>query len=261
MLLCARFDAIERNVDLERTHQLVELPHFSGRDAVRHPHRNGFRALLEPVVALDAGRARGGVGAHVAQRVDSVESLDPPDRLPVDRAFRFGAVLGFELLPGPALERIGQSLVMRQIPFAQGAVVVKAPVVLARVLAHELEELGGQRHVSGFVQVGFRCVADPVALQLVHDALSVDGARTGGESRDDLGHVEGLDLDQPLLSEVHQVPGRSADGAEKEHGDHRDTPPQTDVDVARVVERRTGRRAASAKGLPAPQERAKAGFA
>src|SRR5207248_9580095 len=99
------------------------------------------------------------------------------------------------------------------------------------------------------------------ALKHVDEALSVDGARPGGKSRDDLRHVEGLDLDEPLLSEVHEVPGRSTDRAEKEHGDHRDAPPQTDVDVAGVVERRTGRRAASAKGLPARQERAKAGFA
>jgi len=58
-------------------------------------------------LALDAGGARGGVGAHITQRVDSVETLDPPNRLPVDRVFGLGAVLGFELLPGPALERIG----------------------------------------------------------------------------------------------------------------------------------------------------------
>ncbi len=239
----------------------MELPHFPGRNAARRPHCNDLRTLLEPVVALDAGGARGGVGAHVTQRVDAVESLDTPNRLPVNRAFRLGAVLGFELLPGPALERVGQSLVLRQVPFAQRAVVVKASVILARVLAHELEELGGQRHVSGFVYVSFRCAAEPVSLQLVHNALGVDGARAGGEPRDDLRHVEGLDLDQPLLSEVHQVPGHGANRAEKEHGDHRDAPPQTDAYVARVTEHRTASRAAAVQAEPARQDGAKPGFA
>ena len=206
-----RDDLLQRDADLYRSEQLVQLPLFAGLEAGGNAAFGDLGLRFVRIVALHAGLGRGGIGAQVFEALDAVDFLESPHRLPVDRLLRIGPILPFELAPGPALEFVVQTLGRLEVPLAERLVAEQAVALAAGLFAEKLEELCRQRHIAGLLlPIDMR--AEAVLLHFFDDVFGINRTCARRLAGDDLGQLDRLEFDRPLLPVGDQLPGRQGDG-------------------------------------------------